>query len=175
MTRELIETTGPAIIFDLSNRRYIRKYITNVDIAQGTLCISSFGTSENILPFWKLDKAKSLVNGNVERVGLWDVTEENYGRTNRYEDASITFRKLCSDDYSLSCMTLINDRGLGVDDQIGLCWNPIISKFEFKFISKVCRKKTFSNTQGVMIRELIETTGPAIIFYPSNIRAVLND
>ncbi|KAH0692468.1 hypothetical protein KY285_019565 [Solanum tuberosum] len=94
MTRELIETSPAGC------RR---------------LWISSFGTSEYILPYWELDKAKSLVNGNMERVGLWDVIEEKYGRTNRYEDVSFTFRKLGSLDYSLSCMTLINDRGLGVD------------------------------------------------------------
>uniref|UniRef100_M1DPZ4 Uncharacterized protein n=1 Tax=Solanum tuberosum TaxID=4113 RepID=M1DPZ4_SOLTU len=136
MTRELIETTGPAIIFDLSNIRYLGKFITPQNIAQGTLEISSFQTSEYILPYWKLDKAKSLVNGNVKRVGVWDVTDEKYGRTNRYEDVSFTFRKLDSLDYSLSCIALINDQGLGVDDEIGLCWNPIISKFEFKLISR---------------------------------------
>ncbi|KAL3337758.1 hypothetical protein AABB24_030072 [Solanum stoloniferum] len=169
MTRELIETTGPAIIFDLSNIRYLGKFITPQNIAQGTLEISSFKTSEHILPYWKLDKAKNLVNGNVERVGLWDVTEEKYRRTIGYEDVSFTFSKLDNLDYSLSCMALINDRGLGVGDEIRLCWNPIISKFIFKFISKVCRKKTFSNTPGVMTQELTET-GPAIIFYLSSRR-----
>ena len=77
------------------------------------------------------------MNGNVEHVGLWDVTEK------KYEDVSFTFRKLRSDEYCLSCMTLINDRVLGVGDEIWLCWNPIISKFIFKLISKVCKKKTF--------------------------------
>ena len=38
---------------------------------------------------------KGLVNGNVEHVGLWDVTEKKYGRTNRYEDVSFTFRTSC--------------------------------------------------------------------------------
>ncbi|KAG5607129.1 hypothetical protein H5410_028621 [Solanum commersonii] len=76
-------------------------------------------------------------------VGLWNVTEQN-DRPNRYEDGSFTFRKLRSDDYSLSCMTLINDHGLGVGDKIELCWNPIISKFIFKLISKVCMKKIIS-------------------------------
>ncbi|KAL3337780.1 hypothetical protein AABB24_030086, partial [Solanum stoloniferum] len=169
MTRDLIETTGPAIIFDLRNISYLGKFIAPQNIAQGTLEISSFQTSEYILPYWKLDKAKSLVNGNVELVGVWDVTAEKYGRTIRYEDVGFTFSKLDNLDYSLSCMALINDRGLGVGDEIWLCWNPIISKFIFKIISKVCRKKTFSNTPGVMTRDLIETTGPAIIFDLRNI------
>ncbi|KAG5607124.1 hypothetical protein H5410_028616 [Solanum commersonii] len=170
MTQELIETTGPAIIFDLSNIRYLGKFITPQNIAQGTLEISHSETFEYILPYWKLDKAKSLVNGNVEHVVLFDVTEEKYCRTIGYEDVGFTFSKLDNLDYSLSCMGLINRRGLGVGDQIWLCWNPIISKFIFKLISKVCRKKTFSNTPGVMTQELIETTGPAIIFYMSSRR-----
>ncbi|KAG5607089.1 hypothetical protein H5410_028581 [Solanum commersonii] len=108
------------------NRRYFRKHTTPQNIAQGTLCISSFETSEYILPYWKLDKAKSLVNGNVKRVGVWDVTEEKYGRTNRYED----------DERELLGWTLINDRGLGDGDEIWLWWNPIISKFMFELISR---------------------------------------
>ena len=59
-----------------------------------------------------------IFHQTLKRVGVWDVTEEKYGRTNRYEDVSFTFRKLCSDDYSLSCMALINCRGLGAGDQI---------------------------------------------------------
>ncbi|WMV23353.1 hypothetical protein MTR67_016738 [Solanum verrucosum] len=100
----------------------------------GELWISFFAMFDYILPYWKLELARSLVNGNVAHVGLWDVTEKKCGRTNRYEDVSFSFRKLCSDDYSLTCMTLINDRGLGVGDEILLCWNPIISKFMFKLI-----------------------------------------
>ncbi|KAG5607116.1 hypothetical protein H5410_028608 [Solanum commersonii] len=99
-------------------------------------CVFHLSGSENILPYWKLDKAKSLENRNLVGVGLWDLTEENYGRTNRYEDGSLTFRKLDGLDYSLSCMTLINLRGLGVGDEIGLCWNPIISMFMFKLICR---------------------------------------
>ena len=76
----------------------MRKHIiTHQNIAQGTLETSSFETSECILPYWKLDEAKSLVNGNVKRVGVWDVTDEKYGRDNMYEDVSFTSRKLCSD------------------------------------------------------------------------------
>uniref|UniRef100_M1DWI9 Uncharacterized protein n=1 Tax=Solanum tuberosum TaxID=4113 RepID=M1DWI9_SOLTU len=127
-TRVLIET-GPAQTIHSNNMMHMRKKITRQDITIGELRISSFAMFDYILPYWNLELATSLVNENVERVGLWDATEKKYGRTNRYEDASITFRKLCSDDYSLSCMTLINDRGLGVDDVIGLCWNLIISKF----------------------------------------------
>ncbi|TMW83443.1 hypothetical protein EJD97_001654, partial [Solanum chilense] len=165
MTRELTVTTDLPTIFDSSNIKYIGKHITHQNITQGTLEISLSQTCEYILPYWKLDKVKSLVNGNMERVGVWDVTEEMYGRTNRYEDVSFTFRKTNDLKYSLSFMVLINDRGLGVGDEIWLCWNPIVSKFIFKVISKVCRKKIFSNTA----QELKETTDPPIQFYMSNI------
>ncbi|KAG5607127.1 hypothetical protein H5410_028619 [Solanum commersonii] len=165
MTRELIET-GPAWTFHSNNMMHMTKKITSQDLTSGKLWIPFLATFDCILPYWKLELARSLVDGSMVRVGLWDVTEQN-DRSNRYEDGNFTFRKLCSDDYSLSCMTLINDRGLGVGDEIRLCWNPIISKFVFKLISKVCRKKTFSNTPGVMTPELIET-GPPMIFDLSN-------
>uniref|UniRef100_M1DI30 Uncharacterized protein n=1 Tax=Solanum tuberosum TaxID=4113 RepID=M1DI30_SOLTU len=169
VTRELIET-GPAWTFLSNNMMHITKKITSQDLTSGKLWIPFLATFDCILPYWKLELARSLVDGSMVRVGLWDVTEQN-DRPNRYEDGNFTFRKLCSDDFSLSCMTLINDRGLGVGDEIRLCWNPIISKFVFKLISKVCRKKTFSNTPGVMTRELIET-GPPMIFDLSNVRHI---
>ncbi|KAG5597778.1 hypothetical protein H5410_039010 [Solanum commersonii] len=48
------------------NDRPYRKYITPENIVQGKLGISSFETSEYILPYWRLNKAKSLVNGGLD-------------------------------------------------------------------------------------------------------------
>ncbi|XP_055808506.1 uncharacterized protein LOC129877051 [Solanum dulcamara] len=179
VTRELKETDPPRRIH-LNNVRHMMKKITIEDLTFGELRIAFFATFEYILPYWNLELATSLVNGNMVRVGLWDVTEQN-GRPNRYKGGSFTFRKLRNDDYSLSCMRLINDRGLAVGDEISLCWDPRCSKFRFSLLSKVCRKKTFSynfipskteeevnNTSWVVTRELIET-GPTLIIHSNKI------
>ncbi|KAG5607121.1 hypothetical protein H5410_028613 [Solanum commersonii] len=133
MTQELIET-GPAMIFDLSNIRHIRKYITHENIAQGRLCISSFGTFEYILPYWKLNKAKSLVNGYVEHVRVLNIMGTNYHK--KYEGETVSFRKLPDNVYSLTIVELFNDSGLGVGDEIALFWDPRLPAFILMLLSK---------------------------------------
>ncbi|KAJ8540403.1 hypothetical protein K7X08_030322 [Anisodus acutangulus] len=136
-TRELIEIRDiyPAPKIDLENPWQIKKKITHDEIALGKLVVPFFETFEYILRYWKLDEAKSLVNGYGICVNVWDVTEENDPK--KYEGGRVCFRKLYNDDYSLSCMELFNDRGLGVDDEIGLYWDPRNSSFMFKLLSKV--------------------------------------
>ncbi|KAM3234266.1 hypothetical protein P3L10_019626 [Capsicum annuum] len=67
---------------------------------------------------------------------FWDVTEENDPKKYEVEAESVCFRKLQSDDYSLSCTGLFNDHRLGVGDEIGLYWDPRSTSLMFKLLSK---------------------------------------
>jgi len=70
-----------------------------------------------ILPYWNLERARSLLNGNGACGYLSDIIEKN--GTKKYEDKNFTFRKLRNDDYSTSIVKLIKNRKLGVGDEIG--------------------------------------------------------
>uniref|UniRef100_M1DF58 Uncharacterized protein n=1 Tax=Solanum tuberosum TaxID=4113 RepID=M1DF58_SOLTU len=70
-----------------------------------------------ILSYWNLERARSLVNGSGVCVDLSDIIEKNDNK--KYEDKIFTFRKLSNDDYYLSIVKLIKNRGLSVGDEIG--------------------------------------------------------
>lgn len=74
--------------------------------------------------------ANLVVLGHKVNVSLWDVTEENNPK--KYD--SNYFEILPNDDYALVCLDLYKDRGLSVDDEIGLYWDPRSSTFVFKEI-----------------------------------------
>ncbi|XP_055808666.1 uncharacterized protein LOC129877203 [Solanum dulcamara] len=137
VTRELIEIRDlyPAPKIDLKNPWQIKKKITNDEVVVGKMVIPFYETFEYILRYWTLDVAKSLENGYGVPVGVWDVTEENVPK--KYEGGSVCLRKLYNDDYSLSCIQLFNNRGLGVGDEIGLNWDPRSSSLMFKLLSQV--------------------------------------
>ncbi|OIS98448.1 hypothetical protein A4A49_52997 [Nicotiana attenuata] len=136
-TRKLIEIRDiyPAPKIDLKNPWQIKKRINRAEVVFGKIEIPFFETFEYILRYWNLSKAKSLVNGVRISVILWDVTEENDPK--KYESGSIRFEMMYNDDYSLLCMPLFNDRGLRVDDEIGIYWDPRSSSFMFKLLSQV--------------------------------------
>ncbi|WMV31042.1 hypothetical protein MTR67_024427, partial [Solanum verrucosum] len=123
----------------------IKKNITLEDLSQQKLMILYFKTFEYILPYWKLNMAKSLENRCVTCICVWDVKKENapkkYEGTldaakslengcnvpfnvwdvteenipKKYEGGSVFLRKLHIDDFYLSCIKLFNSRGLSVD------------------------------------------------------------
>ncbi|KAG5632526.1 hypothetical protein H5410_004243 [Solanum commersonii] len=55
----------------------MRKKINCEDLTFGELQIPLYLTFECILPYWKLELARSLVNMNLVRVDLWDATKKN--------------------------------------------------------------------------------------------------
>ncbi|KAF3615514.1 putative agglutinin-2-like [Capsicum annuum] len=124
-TRELVEIRDiyPAPIIDLEDPWQIKKRITRDEVILGKLVIPFFESFEYILRYWKLDMAKSLVmSENGMSVKVWDITKETEPK--KYDGGNVCFRKLYTDDYSLSCMGLFNDHRLNVGDEIGLYWDP---------------------------------------------------
>ncbi|KAF3637288.1 putative agglutinin-2-like [Capsicum annuum] len=137
-TRELVEIRDiyPAPIIDLEDPWQIKKTITHDEVILGKLVIPFFESFEYILRYWTLDMTKNLVmDENGVCVNVWDVTKENAPKN--YDGGSVCFRKLYTDNYSLSCMRLFNDCRLGVGDEIGLYWNPGSLSFMFKLLSQV--------------------------------------
>ncbi|KAG5581173.1 hypothetical protein H5410_051800, partial [Solanum commersonii] len=73
---------------------------------------------EYILRYWTLEMAKTLENGCIVCVDMWDVTERN----------------VYNDDFTLWCIELFKDCGLGDGDEIGLYWDPRFSCLVFKLL-----------------------------------------
>ncbi|WMV30933.1 hypothetical protein MTR67_024318 [Solanum verrucosum] len=129
-----------------------------------------------ILPYWNLERARGLVNGNGVCGYLSDIIEKN--GTKKYEDKNFTFRKLRNDDYTTSIVKLIKNRKLGVGDEIGYIvfyslevypslvssmseHRPLLSLtktfFHNFFPSKAEEEAcTVNNTPHVVTRELVE-------------------
>ncbi|XP_049399863.1 uncharacterized protein LOC125863941 [Solanum stenotomum] len=137
MTRELVEIRYlyPAPKIDLQNPWQIKKKITHDKIVVGMLMIPFFEMFECIFRYWTLEMAKTLENGCIVCVDMWDVTERNVSK--KYEGGSVWLRKVYNDDFSLWCIELYNDRGLGDGDEIRLYWDPRFSCLVFKLLSQV--------------------------------------
>ncbi|XP_055803110.1 B3 domain-containing protein At2g33720-like [Solanum dulcamara] len=135
VTQELVEIRDiyPAPKINLENLWKIKKSITHDEVVLGMLVIPFFEMFEYILRYWMLDVAKNLENGCGVHVDVWDVTKENVPK--KYEGENVCLKKLYNDDYSLSCIKLFNDRGLGVGDKIGLYWDRRSSCLIFKLLS----------------------------------------
>ncbi|KAM3397322.1 hypothetical protein P3S68_000834 [Capsicum galapagoense] len=137
-TRELVEIRDiySAPIINLEDPWQIKKRITRDEVILGKMVIPFFESFEYILRYWKLDMAKSLVmSENGMSVKVWDITKETEPK--KYDGGNVCFRKLYTDDYSLSCMGLFNDHRLNVGDEIGLYWDPRSSSFMFKLFSQI--------------------------------------
>ncbi|XP_055808420.1 uncharacterized protein LOC129876968 [Solanum dulcamara] len=137
VTRELIEIRDlyPPPKIDLENPWQIKKKITHDEVDVGKLVIPFFETFEYILRYWKLDLANSLESRCGMPVNVWDATEENTPK--KYEGGGVCLRKLYNDEFSLSCIELFKDHGLGIGDEIGLYWDPRSSSLMFKLLSQV--------------------------------------
>lgn len=92
-------------------------------------------TSKHVFPYW-MDHMVKLVNegdGNVQRVQLWDVTEEN---NRKNDDGAYVEMMMPCKDYALVCEDLFANRRLSVGDEIELYWDAISHNFKFKLIKK---------------------------------------
>ncbi|XP_075101632.1 B3 domain-containing protein At5g26805-like [Nicotiana tabacum] len=131
VTRQLIEIRDiyPPPVLDLKNPWQIKKTVTYDEAVVGKLVLPFIDVFEYIFRYWTLDMANLVVSGHKVNVSLWDVTEENNPK--KYDNY---FEMLPNDDYALVCLDLYKDRGLSVDDEIGLYWDPRSSTFVFKEI-----------------------------------------
>ncbi|CAN4107085.1 unnamed protein product [Withania somnifera] len=134
VTRRLVEIQDiyPAPVIDFDNQWQIKKAITDFEESDKRLVLSFADIFEHVFRYWTLDAAEYVTLGHKMPVYLWDVTEENNPNTS--DGAYIEM--IDDENYALVCVELFIKRGLGVDDEIGLYWDPRSSNFLFKLIKK---------------------------------------
>ncbi|KAK4353792.1 hypothetical protein RND71_025986 [Anisodus tanguticus] len=136
VTRRLVEIRDiyPAPVIDLQNPWQIKKVVTHYEVAVGKLMLPFADIFEHVFRYWTLDTTKFVTLGHRKHIDLWDVTKENHPKN--YHNEGTYIEMLPNQDYALVCVDLFKDRGLSIDDEIGLYWDPRSSNFKFKLIKK---------------------------------------
>ncbi|KAK4353232.1 hypothetical protein RND71_028750 [Anisodus tanguticus] len=136
VTRRLLEIRDmySAPVIDPQNSWKIKKVVTHHEMIIGKQVMPFAEVLEHVLGNWTLGSAKLVTLGHKKHVDLWEVTEENNPKTYLNEGTYIEI--LLSQDNALVCVNLFKDRGLSVDDETGLYWDPMSSNFKFKLIKK---------------------------------------
>ncbi|KAK4434159.1 hypothetical protein Salat_0578600 [Sesamum alatum] len=120
----------PPPVLDPDNPWCLRKTLNHYEIAFGKLVLSSNDMFEHVIRYWSLGMANYVALGQKVGVTLWDVTEEENPRTYRNND--VYLQMMANDDCVLSCMELVKERKLKVDDEIGMYWDSKETSFKFK-------------------------------------------
>ncbi|KAL0432742.1 UNVERIFIED_CONTAM: hypothetical protein Slati_2608500 [Sesamum latifolium] len=130
--RVLIEMRDiyPPPVLDPDNPWLLRKTLNHYEIAFGKLVLSSNDTFDHVIRYWGLGMANYVALGQKVGVALWDVTEEKNPR--KYWNNDIYLQMMANDDCVVSCMELMKDRKLKVDDEIGMYWDSKEADFKFK-------------------------------------------
>lgn len=134
--RKLIEMRDiyPPPVVDFENPWLIKKTLTHYETAFGKLVLSYNDTFEHVIRYWTLGMANFIALGQRVGVTLWDVTEEKNPK--RYhQNSEFYLQMMANDECLLSCMELIRDRKLKVDDEIYLYWDSTENCFKFKLFS----------------------------------------
>ncbi|OIT22493.1 hypothetical protein A4A49_55426 [Nicotiana attenuata] len=136
VTRQIKEIRDiyPPPIIDLKDPWQIKKIVTHYEAVVGKLVVPSAEAFEHIFRYWTVDMANVVESGRKKNVGLWDETDQKNPK--KYHDELAYFEMLPNNDYALVCLDLFKDRGLSVDDEIGLYWDPRSSNFKFKLFCK---------------------------------------
>ncbi|KAL0366445.1 UNVERIFIED_CONTAM: hypothetical protein Sradi_3534600 [Sesamum radiatum] len=132
MGRVLIEMRDiyPHPVLDPDNPWLLRKTLNHYEIAFGKLVLSSNDTFDHVIRYWSLGMANYVALGQKVSVTLWDVTEEKKPR--KYRNNDVYLHMMANDDCVISCMELVKDRKLKVDDEIGMYWDSKEADFKFK-------------------------------------------
>ncbi|PIN10605.1 hypothetical protein CDL12_16806 [Handroanthus impetiginosus] len=115
----------------------IKKILTHHEVAIGKLLLPFSDMFEHVFRYWNIFMANHVVLGYKVNVIIWDVTDQKMNNNpTRYRGEGFYVEMLPNDDYTLTCMELFKDRNLSVDDEIGLCWDPRGSSFQFTLFCK---------------------------------------
>ncbi|KAK4405450.1 hypothetical protein Sango_0551500 [Sesamum angolense] len=115
----------------------IKKLLTHQEVVAGKLIVSFSDMFEHVFRYWNIYMANHVILGHKVNVVLWDVTDQKINnKPKRYRNEGFYVEMLPNDDYVLVCVELFKDRRLSVDDEIGLCWDPRASIFQFNLLCK---------------------------------------
>ncbi|KAK4415346.1 hypothetical protein Salat_2642000 [Sesamum alatum] len=121
----------PPPVLDPSSPWQIKKTLNHYEIASGKIVVSFHDTFEYILRYWNFCMANHIaVLGHRVAVILWDVTNEK--KPKKYEGNDVYFQITPSENCILTCMEMMRDRRLKVDDYIGLYWDSREANFRIK-------------------------------------------
>ncbi|GAB2285272.1 hypothetical protein Dimus_019726 [Dionaea muscipula] len=113
----------------------IKKRLTREEVSTGRMILSLNDTMEQVFRYWPLEKARNVELGARAHVVLWDVTDESspckYGDGPASE--AVVLEKGLQDCFELTLnMGIIQARGVGSGDEIGLYWDVRTQGFVFK-------------------------------------------
>lgn len=110
----------------------IKKALNYYEISAGKIVVPFYHTFEYILRYWNFCMSNHIaILGHRVAVVVWDVTDEKQPK--KYQGNDVYFQITPSENYVLTCMNLMRDMKLKVDDYIGLHWDPTQSFFRIKF------------------------------------------
>ncbi|CAH9129544.1 unnamed protein product [Cuscuta epithymum] len=130
---ELRDVFPPPMV-DPANPWQIRKVLTHYEAIAGKLVVPFADAFDHVFRYWGLCMVNQVVMGQKSNVVLWDVTDQNSPK--RYGG---WFEVLPGDDYILACMDLFKERGMAVEDEVGLYWDFKSSAFHFKLLHKIVK------------------------------------
>ncbi|KAG5614688.1 hypothetical protein H5410_014512 [Solanum commersonii] len=110
----------------------IKKTITQFEQFTKVLVLPFAIALAHVFPHWMKEMVQLVEKGNMHRVQLWDVTEDN--NHNNDERAYVVKMKPCK-DYAIVCADLFENRGLSYGDEIELYWDSNSNNFKFKLIN----------------------------------------
>uniref|UniRef100_A0A7N0TX43 Uncharacterized protein n=1 Tax=Kalanchoe fedtschenkoi TaxID=63787 RepID=A0A7N0TX43_KALFE len=124
---------------DPDNPWRIRKALTAIEVAMKKIIVTEKQAVDHIFRYWSFEMANHAFLGRdaFRELVIWDVTALPVGEPVKVCSASTFFRKApTSGNYSLGLGDLVERRGLGPLDEVGLYWEPTQSAFFFKLLRR---------------------------------------
>ncbi|KAL6573327.1 hypothetical protein OROHE_001786 [Orobanche hederae] len=110
----------------------IKKTLSRYESVFGKIIFTCSDTFEHVIRHWALGIANYIAHGQRVGVTLWDVTEEENPR--KYQNYGFYLQMMVNGECVLSCMELMKDRELKVDDVVYLYRDIKTSSFKFKVV-----------------------------------------
>ncbi|KAG8390055.1 hypothetical protein BUALT_Bualt01G0043600 [Buddleja alternifolia] len=112
-----IRDVYPPPVLDSRHPWQIKKTLNAYEISSGKVLVSFQDTFEYILRYWTFCMANNIAMlGKKVLVVLWDLTDEKNPK--KYEGNEVYFQMILTGDCVLSCMEMMRNRNLKVDDYI---------------------------------------------------------
>ncbi|KAK6793593.1 hypothetical protein RDI58_007046 [Solanum bulbocastanum] len=116
----------------VQGHRKIKKTVTQFEQFTKVLVLPFAIALAHVFPHWKKEMVQLVEKGNMLRVQLWNVTEDNNHKSD--ESAYVVEMKPCK-DYVIVSADLFENRGLSYSDEIELYWDSNSNNFKFKLIN----------------------------------------
>ncbi|KAL1534055.1 hypothetical protein AAHA92_31458 [Salvia divinorum] len=126
-----IRDVRPPPMLDPNQPWQIKKTLNHYEVTSGKIALPFNDTFEYVLRYWNFSMANHIaILGHRVAVVVWDVTNDK--QPMKYEGNDVYFQITPSENYVLTCMDLMRQRNLKVDDCIGIYWDCRQSFFRVK-------------------------------------------